>query len=326
MFSFSLATLRPAKNELSCLAVHDHLAEIAPMKKLLKTLYTHTPFKRELFLFLRYCWKPSPSLYKHLYFTGIFTVPVTPQVSFRIKHYGFLIENEIFWEGLNGGWEKVSLGLWIKLCQKADVVVDIGANTGVYSLVAKALNKNSVVYALEPVKRVFEKLCENNVLNHYDIHCLPIAASDSTGKAVIYDTADEHTYSVTVNKNLNPETEGLFVTEIETTTLDDLIEKEKLTKIYLIKIDVETHEVEVMRGFQRHIRHFKPTLLIEILTDEVGAKVQQLLEGLGYLYFNIHEVNGVKQVEHITKSNYYNYLICTPAVASDLGLILNTTA
>lgn len=290
------------------------------MKKYFKKIYDHIPFKKELFTLLKRVWKPKPAVYKHLHFKGVITVPVTENKSFKMNHYGFQVENDIFWSGLTGEWEKVSLGIWIRLCKDADVVFDIGANTGVYSLIAKALKKNTSVYALEPVKRVYEKLLENNRLNDFGIHCLPFAASNYKGKAVIYDTDHNHTYSVTVNKNLNPETKGTLITEIDTTTLDDLIEEQKITKIDLMKIDVETHEAEVLEGFARHIRLFKPTMLIEILNNEVGTNVQKLVEGMDYLYFNINEEGGIRRVDKITQSDYFNYLLCSEEVAKKLEL------
>lgn len=240
------------------------------MKTFLKLTYKIIPFKKQVFLILRSLWKPNPDIYKHFHFKGIITVPVNAESSFKIMHYGYQVENDIFWSGLTGEWEKASLDIWIKLSKNANVVFDIGANTGVYSLIAKTMNKNAAVYAFEPVKRVFEKLTANNQLNNFDINCFPLAASNYKGKANIYDTDADHTYSVTVNKNLNPETKNIQISEIQTTTLDDIIEQEKISKIDLIKIDVETHEPEVLEGYKNHLLIHKPTILIEILTEEIG--------------------------------------------------------
>ena len=43
----------------------------------------------------------------------------------------------------------------------------------------------------------------------------------------------------------------------------------KITKIDLLKIDVETHEPEVLEGYTKYIHLHKPTMLIEILNDEL---------------------------------------------------------
>src|ERR1700741_4140089 len=101
------------------------------MKKLFQTLYHFLPFKHQIFAALKLVWKPSESVYRHLHFKGILKVKIDHKHSFKIKHYGFQLENEIFWAGLTNGWEKESIGLWVKLCGNADVIFDVGANTGV---------------------------------------------------------------------------------------------------------------------------------------------------------------------------------------------------
>jgi hypothetical protein len=73
-----------------------------------------------------------------------------------------------------------------------------------------------------------------------------------------------------------------------------------------------------MQGF---LAAFKPTLLIEILNEEVGQRVTNILSGLGYLYFDIDEIGLPKQKSSISQSSYYNYLLCQPEIAKELGLL-----
>lgn len=291
------------------------------MKKILKYLYSIIPFKKEVFSLLKLIWRPSESVYRHFYFKGVFKVSIDTNHSFKIKHYGFQLENDIFWCGLINGWEKVSVALWLKLCGQSSVVVDIGANTGIFSLIAKAVNPKTSVYAFEPVKRVFEKLEANIKLNNYDIILLEKAVSDYDGYATIYDQPTEHIYSVTVNKNLADLDIKVIETTIETITLDSFIESNKIERIDLLKIDVETHEPEVIKGFSKYLMAFKPAILIEILNDEVGSQIQKAVEGLGYLYFNIDERGPIRRVDRILKSDYYNFLLCSEQTARDLELI-----
>lgn len=288
------------------------------MKELLKKTYSYLPFKKELFSFLR-IFNISPKIYKHLYFQGIFKVKCANS-SFLIQHYGYQLENEIFWAGLTGGWERISMSLWIELCKNSNSIIDIGANTGVYSLVAKAVNSNASVFGFEPVERVCRKFEKNCELNNFNVKCFEYALSNYNGEATIYDTPSEHVYSVAVNKNIS----GLsdFVeTKITTKTLSSFIKENSIESIDLMKIDVETHEPEVLEGMGVFLKLYQPTLLIEILNDDVGQKVQSLLSDLDYLYFNIDEINTPKQVYKIEKSDYYNYLICKAEVAKKLKLI-----
>lgn len=288
------------------------------MKAVLKKIYQTLPFKKELFSLLRVFRLPQ-SVYKHLYFEGVFKVNVNSK-TFRIRHYGFELENEIFWRGLTNGWEKISMRLWIELSKNSEVIFDIGANTGIYSLVSKTANPNAKVYAFEPVKRVYEKLCANTTLNNFDVRCFELAVSNQNGEAVIYDTPTPHVYSVAVNKNI-AKIENPIITKIKTQTLHSFILQHNINKIDLMKIDVETHEPEVLEGMQKFLGQYKPTLLIEILNDEVANKVERFVKDLGYLYFNIDEIHQPKRVNKLEKSDYYNYLICTETKAQQLQLM-----
>lgn len=290
------------------------------IRERLRRVYDLVPFKRELYIALKKVRVPSESVYRHLHFKGRFTVAVDGSHSFEMMHHGYQVENEVFWAGLAGGWEKVSLALWVTLCRSARVVVDIGANTGIYALIAKSLNPRAAVYAFEPVERVFRKLEENVRHNGFDIRCFPLAVSNRDGAAIIYDMPTAHVYSVTVNKDLSPPGTATIPTAITTVTLDTFIAEQGLSGIDLMKIDVETHEAEVLEGFAGHLRQFRPTLLIEVLNDEVGARVQELVGGMAYLYFNIDERSGTRRVETIGKSDYYNYLLCSEETAKGLGL------
>jgi hypothetical protein len=172
------------------------------MKQLLKKIYEKFPFKKQFFQVLRIL--PVPHrIYQHLHFKGLIKVQVNKSSTFKIRHYGYEIENEIFWKGLHGAWEKVSMGLWIALAKRSEVILDIGANKGVYALAAQSLRLQAKVYAFEPVKRVYQKLQHNIQINNFPIKAYELAVSNQDGEAYIYDTDSEHILSVTVNKNLS---------------------------------------------------------------------------------------------------------------------------
>ena len=285
------------------------------VKGLIKKVYQLVPFKKELFVLLKKIYIPPRRIYQHLHFNGIYKVEIDSNRFFEIQHYGYLIENEIFWNGIFNGWEKYSMRIWMALCVDATTILDIGSNTGIYSLVAKTINPDSTVYALEPVERVFRKLELNVKLNDFNIKCFQKAASDKIGKAVIYDSDSDHTLSVAVNKNISETPENTFEVEIDTITLDQFVVDHNIAKVDLIKIDVETHEVEVLKGFANHLRKFQPTMIIEILNSEVASGIEKIIADLDYSYFNIDENSGIREVKSLGKSDYYNFLICKDKVA-----------
>ncbi len=292
------------------------------MKQVLKKIYEILPFKKQIFSLIKWMNLPE-KIYKHLHFKGVFIVKLENNAQFKMYHLGVSEENELFWGGIDNGWEKASLKLWRKLCVDKRVVLDIGANTGLYSLVTKALNPTAKVVAFEPLPKVLEYLNYNVQLNNYDVQVIPKAASNFNGKAKVF-LMEGHDFdnSVTVNKSLLAETTPQKELEIECITLADFIQQNKLEQIDLIKIDVESHEPEVLEGMGDYLDKFKPDLLIEVWDKDCAVKLNTLFKNKGYLYFDIDDINDVvTQKEEITVSSYWNYLICKPESAKKIGLI-----
>lgn len=281
---------------------------MADIKAVFKTIYRAIPFKKETFSFLRRIGTPPESLYRHLYFNGVIKVNIDHEHSFKIIHYGYRLENELFWKGLYG-WEKYSMKLWASLCKDSKVIFDIGANTGLYSLVAKAVSPNSEVHAFEPFEAIHKKLATNAEINGFTIHSNCTAVSNYTGNAVIYTEDPNFAYSVTVNKNLWVKDKEPVELNIKTITLKDYIEQNKIAGIDLMKIDVETHEPEVIEGFVPYLKPFKPIILIEILNDEVAQKLSNYFDPAEYYFYNVDEQTGIKKTGTLSKSNSYNFLI-----------------
>jgi FkbM family methyltransferase len=284
------------------------------MKQVLKNIYRNIPYKKNIFQALRGL-NPSRNLYQHLHFEDWIDVTVDEK-SFKIYHYGYQVENDIFWSGIRGNWEKQSLDLWIRLCKHSKTILDVGANTGVYSLVAGTVNEDAQIFAFEPSKHVAEKLRRNVAANPFNISVVQVAASNESGVATFNDT-DEHNYTGSLNPVHGQNTKTY---QVEVKTLDQFVEENGL-QVDLLKIDVEKHEPEVMGGFQKYLKLHQPSILMEILDEEVGNRVQELVDGIPYLYFNLHEKGTIRQVDRLTKSDDYNYLICTADVAKKIDIL-----
>ena len=196
--------------------------------------------------------------------------------------------------------------IWIKLCEHSQTIIDIGANTGVYSLVAKTVNPKAKIFSFEPHPMFFKMLYQNAALNNFDIVLSEKAVSNQDNLVTIDDYSGQSSTLTT-----------------KSVKLDTFIKQNAITKIDLIKIDVETHEPQVLEGFSQYLFQYKPTMIIEILNKEIADKVFDFVKDLGYLYFNIDEKGTVRQTDRIEKSDYYNYLLCNPDIASKIGLIKN---
>ncbi len=288
------------------------------MNAILKSAYDLFPFKKEAFLVLQHFYHPTQTLYQRLNFNGPFRVKFGKS-QFMLQNYeGYehVIENEIFWNGLTGGWEKASLALWIELCSSSDTIFDIGANTGIYSLIAKAVRPSSTVFAFEPIPQIYKQLQTNVRLNNYDIHGYNVAVSNRDGVQKIFNGTAGHTYTASLNRGFDQNSIEL---DVHTIKLSSFIREEHISAVDAMKIDVETHEVEVLQGMEELLESMKPALLIEILTSELGGRVEELLDGKGYNYYAIDEVTGPAKVDNLRGGLSRNFLICTPQKGEMLG-------
>lgn len=280
----------------------------------------YSPIKIYFFSFLRNIVALPRKIYQHLHFKGPITVNISGKnKSFKMNHFGYQLENGVFWRGLPKGWEPPSSDIWIESCKISNVILDVGANTGLYALMAKTLNPNAKVYAFEPVKRVFEKMESNFRMNDFQINNFCLALSNRDGKAIVYDSNTEHTYSVTVDKNLNASDVQVFEQEIEIARLDTLWQ-EQGSKIDLIKLDVESHESEVLEGMGEILRDSKPDILIEIISEDVARKVENILVPLGYKFFQLQTGMPPKLVARFPVNEEGNSFACSEERAKKLGL------
>lgn len=294
---------------------------MSAIRTFIKRLYDSLPFKQPFFTLLRSVVTVPEHIHKHLHFKGIIDIPIGPGEQFRMMHHGYMIENELFWRGLEG-WEKVSTRLWVDLCRRSDVILDIGANTGVYALIAKTVRPQATVVAVEPVDRVFRKMVGNLALNPGHIHAVKAAVSDTSGTATLYDLPEqEHVLSVSLDPEWNKTSTALRPVQVRSVTVMELLQEVDRDRVDLLKIDVETHEPAVLKGFLELLRRDRPTMLIELLNDDVAARVAELLHGLDYSYFNIDDVNWPpERVTSLSRSGHFNFLICRPEIASAIGL------
>jgi FkbM family methyltransferase len=281
------------------------------VKCLLRRAYATIPFKRPLYAFIRQQLGIVPSFYQHLHFEGPFTVDIDGKHHFAMQSYHDALENELFWGGFGGTWEQMSLKVWAKLCRASEhSIIDIGANTGIYSLTAAALAPSAQIVAFEPVARIAERLAFNASLNGFPITVVCNGVSDHTGRKAIFDTVDGPNYSASLEEPLANTTSYM----IDVTTIDDFLNKSDVRRpVDTVKIDVEKHEAAALRGMCQTIRADRPTILIEILNQQIGAEISELVRDNHYRLFHIDELAGLVETERLgcIGGRNWNHLLCT---------------
>ena len=146
-----------------------------------------------------------------------------------------------------GLFERDELALLRKYVRPGDVILDVGANVGFYTChLARQVGPRGHVYAFEPEPRNIERLTKNVELNGFTnrVTVHPVALSYEDGAAPFFRASDDHSGWGSLNRY----GEHVDHIEVETQTVDSLIEREGLKEIALLKVDVEGADFDVYRG------------------------------------------------------------------------------
>src|SRR5882724_6782893 len=159
-----------------------------------------------------------------------------------------------------GGFEAVKL--FEKNLGKGDVFVDIGTNLGYMSLNAeKIVGKEGRVISLEPDPDILPILKKNMQINNSSITLVEKAASDRKGTAT-FNIATESGLSRLDNEGHNLHGLQLRETkEIEVDTLDSILAALIPGRpVKMMKIDVEGHELRVLKGAVGTLEKYAPAI------------------------------------------------------------------
>jgi FkbM family methyltransferase len=173
----------------------------------------------------------------------------------------------------------------------AGLFFDIGANTGVYSLLSKAVCPLREVHAFEPFQSVLKILRNNIALNKIaaDIIVVDAAASNEPGSADLFIPTQEHGL-VETSASLSSNFKSLHSERVKVRCikLDDYCHQLGLDRVAVMKIDVEGVEDKVFKGAQEMIVRDKPIIFCEILSAAKGwAEFSSILESAGYVVASI---------------------------------------
>jgi FkbM family methyltransferase len=180
-------------------------------------------------------------------------------------------------------FEPASLAIWRRLAMAADLVVDVGGHTGIYSIVAGLANPKARVHTFEPHEMNFGRLLLNlraNGLTGKNAHNL--AASRSAG-AVPFMVKINHYLSA--GGSIVPEDQE-FAKMVPCGPIDDHVPLEP--RNVCVKIDTEGHEVEVLAGMPKLLER-KPNLILECAFVPTMLETEVDLKAAGYSFYYIDD-------------------------------------
>lgn len=158
-------------------------------------------------------------------------------------------------------WEPHLSKVFFDVVKPGDLVVDVGANIGYFSLLgSKLVGPEGRVVAFEPSLRCFRRLCEHLVMNRCDnVIPLNLALSDAQ-KALVLSQPPDYNEGVGTLRPVEDWAKELVVA----TTLDNLLPPELWARVSVVKIDTEGWDYFCLRGMEQRLASHRPVILAEI--------------------------------------------------------------
>lgn len=142
---------------------------------------------------------------------------------------------------------------------EGDVVLDLGANVGLFSCVAVA--KGCQVYAFEPEGLPVTRYLKKNLSLNPEIIFIPYAIADYDGKLNLYYNKNLEQDRDTCRTSVHREKDLTFEEiTVDALTIDTYVEKYKPKKIDFIKSHIEQFEVEMLIGAKKTLKKYAPTI------------------------------------------------------------------
>jgi FkbM family methyltransferase len=217
--------------------------------------------------------------------------------------------------------EDADLILFTALAYHSKTIIDIGANTGLFSVLSSVANKSAAIYAVEPYTPNFTRLNINLQLNNCsNVKPMQVAIGESVGSIEMTvpennSITDVSSVNGDFSKKIYPDMVWKKQT-VKLETLDNIKQTNKLT-IDLIKCDVESYEMSVFKGMDQVLQQDRPAILFECFVDEERQKFfNEILTKYNYYIYGVLSEGLVHLNNGLQNMSSLNYLF-SPVVPKD---------
>lgn len=183
-----------------------------------------------------------------------------------------------------GLYEPKSIELFKSIIKKNNLFIDIGANVGLYSMIACIKKAKSICFEPHPETR---KLLKKNLLN-FDCLIYDYAISNEKKSEKLYISKEPGSHSLKKFSN------SIGCIQINTISFDSL---PLFQKPDIIKIDVEGAELFVLKGMKKSIAKFHPQFIIEIEEEHLkrfNVKVEEIFNYMRNYKYNYKQIGKEK--------------------------------
>jgi FkbM family methyltransferase len=215
--------------------------------------------------------------------------PLSYRVGARTRIESALDDASAIWTFICAHERDASFQRSLDLLRPGAVAIDIGANIGVWSLLAAERQPDVRIHAFEPVPDVAAQCRRHLTLNGLEMVVLNVAAvAAEDGDAAFYAIRTDNTGASSLIRRRVPADE----ITVPVITLDSYVERARLDRVDVVKVDVEGAERLVFIGGRRTLsRADAPAIFFEVderLCAAAGTtprEVKAVLIAYGYGIF-----------------------------------------
>ena len=201
-----------------------------------------------------------------------------------------------------GCYELEDSKMMFDLMKHQNIIFDIGANIGWYSIHIANTFEESTIYAFEPIPETFEKLIKNHELNRVsNLFIENVALSNFKGELNFF--YSPYQTGAASSKNILG-SEDITKLTCPTTSVDMYIKDKNIKGLDFIKCDVEGAEYLVLQGAAESIKEYKPIVFAEMLRkwskkfDYHPNDIVSFMKDMGYGCF-VNRVSKLVQIHEI---------------------------
>ena len=175
----------------------------------------------------------------------------------------------------------------------SDIIIDVGAHIGLFSLLVSQFCKTGKIFSFEPIRENFDLLVSNLGLNHTEnVFPFNVGISKNSGKLNLFLNNDQSAHSIFPK--------GSESITVEATSLQKIFDEKQISSCKLLKLDCEGAEYDIIdslpveyldkiqnMAIEYHLADTKPELIKNLILKikNAGFKIKTMphYDDMGFL-------------------------------------------
>lgn len=229
------------------------------------------------------------------------------------------IESQIFWQGVQAA-DRGEVALLKSILRPDHVFFDVGANIGVFTLLAAKRLDRGCVHAFEPSGAHLTKLRDNLNLNRFqNVIVNAYGLSNASGQRTLFFPLNTTPLHNTGMASLfTGQLRDYTVEQVMVKRLDDYVMERAVSSVDVIKIDVEGSELDVLEGGVKTLAKYRPLVVMEVNKSHLAAaerSVEELLafwKRMNYDLYRIDNNGALLAIQDVSNFLANQNIFCRP--------------